>query len=145
VTTTATYTSGVGRFQSALIEDEQAPGEAVRADHAVLLVNREQSSRCGSMDDTSSTAANRAPGSNTGVPEQLRPVYRELKCCVWCTETVQRSAMQVPMPLAPSTASDHTPPTQMPQYRNSGERADALGVAKQCDVARVVHDPMQPV
>ena len=53
-----------------------------------------------------------------GAPEQLRSICRDLKCWLRWTVTGRSSAMQVPMPLVPSIASDQTPPSQTPQYSN---------------------------
>ena len=70
----------------------------------------------GSMADTSRTAISLPSAPNTGAPEQLKSLCLDLKCWLLCTLTTRSSTMQVPMPFVPSAASDHTPPSQVPQY-----------------------------
>src|SRR5712692_8511077 len=71
-----------------------------------------------SMADTSQTAISLPSAPNTGAPEQLKSMCRDLKCWLLWTVTGRSSTMQVPMPFVPSTSSDHTPPSQVPQYSN---------------------------
>src|SRR5262245_28266675 len=82
-----------------------------------------RSESSGSMADTSRTAASRPSAPNTGAPEQLRFMCRDLKCWVLWMVIGRSSTMHVPMPFVPSTSSDHTPPSQVPQY--SKDRACA--------------------
>src|SRR6267154_2934706 len=70
----------------------------------------------GSIADTSKTAISLPSAPNTGAPEQLKSMCRNLKCWLLWTVTGRSSTMQVPMPFVPSTSSDHTPPSQVPQY-----------------------------
>ncbi|MHC2280976.1 hypothetical protein ACVME8_007619 [Bradyrhizobium diazoefficiens] len=78
-----------------------------------------RSESSGSTAETSNTAINRPSTPKIGAPEQLKLMCLDLKCWLLWTVTGRSSMMQVPMPLVPSNSSDHTPPSQVPQYLNS--------------------------
>ncbi|EOQ77489.1 hypothetical protein K652_27813 [Pseudomonas aeruginosa VRFPA02] len=77
-------------------------------------------------EDTSSTAISSPCGSNTGLAEQVRPVWRLRKCSSCWMVRACRSTTQVPMPLVPSQGSLQSAPSQRPACSKVWRWASAL-------------------